>query len=89
MLVVTEYVLICQTWRPSVTQCVSPFRTGYYNSLDGPFGLNLRDASWNGVVGLLVRGDVHISNSAFIYNNPLLEVLGYLDPESVDRWAIL
>jgi hypothetical protein len=64
---------------------VPVFRTDYYKSPDDTFGVKLSNGSWNGVVGLVVRGDVHISNSAFMYNGPRLEVLDYLDPMSVDR----
>jgi hypothetical protein len=65
---------------------MSNFRTDYHRSSDDNFGVKLDNGSWNGVVGLVVRGEVHISNSAFMYNAPRMEVVDYLDPMSSDRY---
>jgi hypothetical protein len=64
---------------------MSRFRTDFYKSPDDSFGVKLGNGSWNGVVGLVVRGEVHVSNSAFMYNAPRMEVVDYLDPMSTDR----
>jgi hypothetical protein len=64
---------------------MSRFRTDYYKSPDGNFGVKLDNCSWNGVVGLMVRGEVHVSNSAFMYNAPRMKVVDYLDPMTTDR----
>jgi hypothetical protein len=65
---------------------MSIFRTDYHRSPDETFGVKLENGSWNGVVGLVVRGEVHVSNSAFMYNAPRMEVVDYLDPMSSDRY---
>jgi hypothetical protein len=64
---------------------LSRTRADYYTPPDDSFGVKLENGSWNGVVGMVVRGEVHISNAAFMYNVPRMEALDYLDPMSVDR----
>jgi hypothetical protein len=64
---------------------MSRFRTDYYKSHDNNFGVKLGNGSWNGVMGLVVRGEVHVSNSAFMYNAPRMEVVDYLGTLSTGR----
>jgi hypothetical protein len=64
---------------------LSHLRADYYTPPDDSFGVKLDNGSWNGVVGMVVRGDVHISNAAFMYNALRIEAVDYLDPMSVDR----
>ncbi|XP_021925047.1 glutamate receptor ionotropic, delta-1-like [Zootermopsis nevadensis] len=64
------------------------FKADYYTPKDDSFGVKLDNGSWNGVVGMVVGGGVHVSNAAFMYNAPRMRAVDYLDPMSVDRMVI-
>ncbi|XP_023719304.2 glutamate receptor ionotropic, delta-1 [Cryptotermes secundus] len=64
------------------------FRTDYYKSRDDNFGVKLGNGSWTGMMGLVVRGEVHVSSSAFMYNAPRMEAVDYLGPMSTDRMVV-
>jgi hypothetical protein len=48
--------------------------------------MKLKNGSWNGLVGMVLRGDVHLGNSSFIYTGQRLEAVDYLIPISTLRF---
>jgi hypothetical protein len=44
--------------------------------------ISVRGTEW---WGLVARGEVHVSHSAFMYNAPRMEVVDYLNPMSSGR----
>jgi hypothetical protein len=52
-------------------------RSDYYEETF--FGLRLENGSWNGLVGMIARNEVDISNAATMYNVPRMLVVDYLD----------
>ena len=57
--------------------CVYLIRSEYYE--DSFFGLPLENGSWNGLIGMVVRNEVHTSNTATLYNVERMLAVDYLD----------
>jgi hypothetical protein len=47
--------------------------------------VKLDNGSWDGIVGMVLRGEVHVSNAAFMYTVDRLEAVDYFSPISIDR----
>jgi hypothetical protein len=57
--------------------CVYLSRSEYYE--DNFFGLRLENGSWNGLLGMIVRKEIHTSNAATLYNGQRMLAVDYLD----------
>jgi acetyltransferase-like isoleucine patch superfamily enzyme len=49
------------------------------------YGVKLDNGSWVGLVAMILRGDVHLGNTAFMYTGSRLEAVDYLSPISTAR----
>ena len=65
------------------------FKLEFVHSVDGSYGNQLENSSWNGMVGMLERGEADLALPFLAMTQPRTEAVDFTKAVTIYRWGVL
>lgn len=69
-----------------MTVCSAAYRSDYSKAVDNFSGARQKNGSWNGIIGMMVKGEVQISNVPFVMTSQRQSVMDFTFPLTGTRY---